>query len=65
MKSTTYLLIGGGLAFGQAVKQLLDHDLHVPIALVTEEPYVPYDRPPLSKEFLRGRSSHSVVVVPR
>lgn len=54
MRSTTYLLIGGGLASGQAVKQLRDHDPQAPITLVGEEPYVPYDRPPLSKEFLRG-----------
>ncbi len=54
MKSTKYLLIGGGLASGQAAKQLRESDPHGPITLVGEEPYVPYDRPPLSKEFLRG-----------
>ncbi len=54
MKSTTYLLIGGGLASGQAAKQLRGLDPRGPITLVGEEPYVPYDRPPLSKEFLRG-----------
>lgn len=53
-KSTKYLLIGGGLASGQAAKQLREHDPQSPITLVGEEPYVPYDRPPLSKEFLRG-----------
>ncbi len=53
MKSTKYLLIGGGLACGQAAKQLREADPDSPIALVGEEPYVPYDRPPLSKEFLR------------
>ena len=53
MKSTKYLLIGGGLACGQAAKQLRGADPDGPIALVGEEPYVPYDRPPLSKEFLR------------
>ena len=54
MKSTKYLLIGGGLASGQAAKQLRGLDAGGPITLVGEEPYVPYDRPPLSKEFLRG-----------
>lgn len=53
-KPTKYLLIGGGLASGQAAKQLREHDPQSPITLVGEEPYVPYDRPPLSKEFLRG-----------
>src|SRR2546430_5977627 len=54
MKSTKYLLIGGGLASSQAAKQLRAHDGRGAITLVGEEPYVPYDRPPLSKEFLRG-----------
>ncbi len=53
-KSTKYLLIGGGLASGQAAKHLRENDPQGPIALVGQEPYVPYDRPPLSKEFLRG-----------
>src|SRR5437867_12316632 len=55
MKSTRYLLIGGGLASSQAAKQLRAHDGRGAITLVGEEPYVPYDRPPLSKEFLRGK----------
>jgi len=53
MKSSKYLLVGGGLASGQAAKQLRERDPHGSIILVGEEPYVPYDRPPLSKEFLR------------
>lgn len=54
MKSTKYLLIGAGLASSQAAKQLRENDPQGSITLVGEEPYVPYDRPPLSKEFLRG-----------
>jgi 3-phenylpropionate/trans-cinnamate dioxygenase ferredoxin reductase subunit len=54
MNATDYLLLGGGLASAQAAKQLRQHDATASITLVGEEPYVPYDRPPLSKEFLRG-----------
>ncbi|MGH7432312.1 MAG: NAD(P)/FAD-dependent oxidoreductase [Candidatus Methylomirabilales bacterium] len=54
MRSTRYLLIGGGLTSSQAAKQLREQDPHGSVTLVSEEPYVPYDRPPLSKEFLRG-----------
>lgn len=61
MKSTKYLLIGGGLASGQAAKQLREQDPHGSITLVGEEPYVPYDRPPLSKEFLRGEKAHDAL----
>ena len=52
--NTKYLLIGGGLASGQAAKELRDHDAEAGITLVGDEPYLPYDRPPLSKEFMRG-----------
>jgi len=54
MDTTRYLLIGGGLASGQAAKQLRQKEATASITLVGEEPYVPYDRPPLSKDFLRG-----------
>ena len=57
MSPTKYLLIGGGLASSQAAKQLREKDPDSTITLVGEEPYVPYDRPPLSKEFLRGEKS--------
>ncbi len=53
-RSVKYVLIGGGLAAGQAAKQIREADTSGPIVMVGQEPYVPYDRPPLSKEFLRG-----------
>ncbi len=55
--STKYLLIGGGLASSQAAKQLRDKDPDGSITLIGQEPHPPYDRPPLSKEFLRGEKS--------
>lgn len=54
MKKTRYLLIGGGLASSQAAKEIRKADPNAPMTLVGEEPHVPYDRPPLTKEFLRG-----------
>lgn len=57
METAHYLLIGGGLASSQAAKQLRALDHNAGITLVSDEPYVPYDRPPLSKEFLRGEKS--------
>jgi len=59
VKTAKYLLIGGGLASSQAAKQLREQDSQGGIALVGKEPYVPYDRPPLSKEFLRGEKSQN------
>jgi 3-phenylpropionate/trans-cinnamate dioxygenase ferredoxin reductase component len=59
MVSTRYLLIGGGLASSQAAKQLRRDDPGASIALVGSEPHPPYDRPPLSKEFLQGKKSRA------
>ena len=57
MNSVKYLLIGGGLASNRAAKTLHQKDPEGSILLVGEEPHVPYNRPPLSKEFLRGEHS--------
>jgi NADPH-dependent 2,4-dienoyl-CoA reductase/sulfur reductase-like enzyme len=54
MEKSQYLLIGGGLAAHQAAKQLRQLAPEAAITLVGQEPHVPYDRPPLSKELLRG-----------
>ena len=54
MLSTKYLIIGGGLAASEAAKQLRSSDPQGTITLISDELHVPYDRPPLSKEFLRG-----------
>lgn len=62
-KSVKYLLIGGGLAAGHAAKQIREADATGPIVLVGSEPYVPYDRPPLSKEFLRGEKPREQLFV--
>lgn len=62
MKSTKYLLIGGGLACGQAAKQIRAQDPDGAITLVGDEAHVPYDRPPLSKEFLRGEKPREALL---
>lgn len=54
MKHTDYLLIGGGLAAARAVSAIRERDKKGRITIVTEEGFAPYDRPPLSKQLLRG-----------
>ena len=54
MDRTTYLLIGSGVAGSHAAKELRQLDPEAAITLVTNDPHRPYDRPPLSKDFLRG-----------
>ena len=48
------LIVGGGQGGAQAAVMLRQHGFSGTIAIVGEEPYAPYDRPPLSKEYLLG-----------
>ncbi len=56
-KSTTFVIIGGGLAGAKAVEALRDNGFDGQIILFCEENHLPYERPPLSKEFLVGKKS--------
>lgn len=47
-------MVGGGLASLRAIEKLRLDGFDGSIALVTDEPRLPYDRPPLSKEVLTG-----------
>ncbi len=57
MDSVDYLIVGGGIAAARAAAQTRERDATGTIVLVGEERELPYDRPPLSKEFLRGGTS--------
>lgn len=49
---TRYLIVGGGLAAARAVEGIREVDAEGPITVVTAEPRLPYERPPLSKGVL-------------
>ncbi len=61
--STTFVIIGGGLAGAKAAEALRDKDFNGRIILVAEENQLPYERPPLSKDFLAGKKSLSDCIV--
>jgi 3-phenylpropionate/trans-cinnamate dioxygenase ferredoxin reductase subunit len=50
----TVVIAGAGHAAGQAVASLKQHKFAGRIILAGDEPYLPYQRPPLSKKFLAG-----------
>jgi 3-phenylpropionate/trans-cinnamate dioxygenase ferredoxin reductase component len=52
-----FVVIGAGLCGGTAVHTLRQEGFDGGIVLVGEEPDPPYERPPLSKEYLRGEQS--------
>ncbi len=51
------VIVGAGHAAGQAVASLKQMNFSSNITLVGEEPWHPYQRPPLSKKFLAGELS--------
>jgi 3-phenylpropionate/trans-cinnamate dioxygenase ferredoxin reductase subunit len=51
-----HLLIGGGMASAQCASELRKRGAEGEIMLVGREPELPYERPPLSKEYLRGEA---------
>ena len=52
--SETIVIIGAGHAAGQAAASLRQKKFAGRIIMIGDEPYVPYQRPPLSKKFLAG-----------
>jgi 3-phenylpropionate/trans-cinnamate dioxygenase ferredoxin reductase subunit len=55
MKYIDNLIIGGGLAGGYAAISLRQNDLNSSVLIITAEQHLPYDRVPLSKDFLQGK----------
>jgi 3-phenylpropionate/trans-cinnamate dioxygenase ferredoxin reductase component len=55
-RTVDYLLIGGGIAAGSCARTLREEGADGSIMLVGREPDPPYDRPPLSKSYLKGES---------
>ena len=50
------VIVGAGLAGAKAVESLRDEGYDGRLALVGDEPRRPYERPPLSKDYLRGEA---------
>jgi 3-phenylpropionate/trans-cinnamate dioxygenase ferredoxin reductase component len=57
-----HLLIGGGLAAGNCARWVREAGGDGSILLVGREPDLPYNRPPCSKEYLRGEESREDVL---
>jgi 3-phenylpropionate/trans-cinnamate dioxygenase ferredoxin reductase subunit len=57
--SKTFVIIGGGLAGAKAAEALRESGFDGKVVLLADEEHLPYERPPLSKEFLAGKKSLS------
>lgn len=56
-REVDFLLIGGGMASAHCATELRRRGAEGSILLVGREPEPPYERPPVTKEYLRGEAS--------
>lgn len=59
----TIVIVGASLAGAKAAEALREEGFDGRVILIGDEPERPYERPPLSKDYLRGESERSKVYV--
>ncbi|HKE80464.1 MAG TPA: FAD-dependent oxidoreductase, partial [Solirubrobacteraceae bacterium] len=59
--ANTFVIVGAGMAGGKAAETLREEGFDGRIVLIGAEPERPYERPPLSKDYLRGEADRSAV----
>jgi 3-phenylpropionate/trans-cinnamate dioxygenase ferredoxin reductase subunit len=59
----TFVIVGAGAAAAAAVQELRQREFDGRIVVIGEEPDPPYERPPLSKEFLRGEQDRDSLTI--
>jgi 3-phenylpropionate/trans-cinnamate dioxygenase ferredoxin reductase component len=59
--SPTFVIAGAGMAGGKAVETLREEGFDGRVVLLGAEPERPYERPPLSKDYLRGEAERGGV----
>jgi 3-phenylpropionate/trans-cinnamate dioxygenase ferredoxin reductase subunit len=61
--SGTYVIVGAGLAGAKAAEALRAEGFDGPVVLLGEETERPYERPPLSKDYLLGKAERDTIYV--
>jgi 3-phenylpropionate/trans-cinnamate dioxygenase ferredoxin reductase subunit len=61
--SETHVIVGAGLAGAKAAETLRDEGFDGRVVLIGAEPERPYERPPLSKDYLRGEAEREAAFV--
>lgn len=56
MSKQTFIIVGAGLAGAKAAEELRERGFEGRLVLIGSEPHRPYERPPLTKDYLRGES---------
>ena len=58
----TFVIVGAGLAGAKAAETLREEGFDGRLVLIGDEPERPYERPPLSKDYLRGEAAEKPYV---
>jgi 3-phenylpropionate/trans-cinnamate dioxygenase ferredoxin reductase subunit len=58
---SAFVIVGAGMAGGKAAETLREEGFDGRVVLIGSEPERPYERPPLSKDYLRGESERAAV----
>jgi 3-phenylpropionate/trans-cinnamate dioxygenase ferredoxin reductase subunit len=59
--SDTFVIVGGGLAGAKAAEALRTQGFEARLVVIGAEHHAPYERPPLSKDYLMGKSQREKV----
>src|SRR3954464_486318 len=59
----TFVIVGASLAGAKAAETLREEGFDGRIVLIGEDPQRPYERPPLSKDYLRGEAGRDAIWV--
>jgi 3-phenylpropionate/trans-cinnamate dioxygenase ferredoxin reductase component len=60
---TSFIIVGGGMAGAVAAQTLREEGFDGRITLLGQEPNAPYERPPLSKDYLQGKADRDSIFV--
>ena len=59
----SFIIVGGGMAGAIAAQTLREEGFDGSITLFGQEPNLPYERPPLSKDYLQGNADRDSIFV--
>src|SRR5580704_5954026 len=62
-ESSAYVIAGAGLAGAKAAETLREEGFGGPVVLIGDEAERPYERPPLSKDYLLGKAERETIYV--
>ncbi len=63
VETAPIVIVGGGLAAGTVVTELREGGYDGPLAVYTDEAHPPYERPPLSKDFMLDKGTLDAALV--